>query len=273
MPSKSKKISKNPHNSVHVKSSADLLDLHDFLKKNKKSPIIVVIMMEGCPHCVTLERDIVDPLLNNSKRRNGIARIQHTELENTPLKHLSKKVHGYPSVIKVENGTAEELEDARDLEAMKKHAGVEPEDVAGESVATASTMANAEEMQEEAEEESPPLNETAEGARGEITAENLKSILSGKKKKYDVSVPQANNDVLNSQNQTAESMNVEFESPSSGKGAAVGGSLYASLLSAGKDLAPAAILSTAAVVSRLALGKRKNSKKRKSVSRRRTKKN
>ena len=91
-----------------------------------------------------------------------------------------------------------------------------------------------------------------------------------------MNVPEAHRDVLNSQNQTAESMNVEFESPSSGKGAAVGGSLYASLLSAGKDLAPAAILSTAAVVSRLALGKRSKTSKRgggKRSVRRRTKKN
>jgi len=269
MPPKSKKAlkksSKVPHNSVHVKSGEDLVNLHDFLKKNKNTVFLVVLVMEGCPHCVTLERDVLHPLLNNPNRRNGIARIEHTQLENTPLKHLSKKVRGYPTVIKVENGVSEEIENPRDLSSMEKHAGIEPEEVASSSLS--SKILNAEEMQNEAEEESPPLNETAESSRNHITASRLRSILSGPKgKNRSLSVPKVQKDVLNSQN--GESMNMEFESPVSGKGAAVGGSLYASLLSAGKDLAPAVILSTAAVASRLALGSRKNSKKRAKTLRR-----
>jgi len=87
-------VSKKAHNSVHVKSGEDLMDLHDFLKKNKKGVFIVIVMMEGCPHCVTLEKDIVNPLLNSPSRKNGMALIQHTELENTPLKSLSSKIRG-----------------------------------------------------------------------------------------------------------------------------------------------------------------------------------
>jgi hypothetical protein len=273
MPTKSKKYSKKPHNSVHVKSGEDLVELHDFLKRNKKGVFLVVLIMQGCPHCLTLDKDIVQPLLYDPNRRNGIARIEHTELENTPLKHLSKKVRGYPTVIKVENGVSEEVENARDLEAMKKYAGVEPEEVAGSALT--SERLNADEMQEEAEEESPPLNETADSRRSAITASNLRSILSGPKKgTSSAEVPKVQKDVLNSQ--TGESMDLEFESPAPGKGTAVGGSLYASLLSAGKDLAPAVILSTAAVASRIALGARKKSKKlskRSKVRRSRNKKN
>jgi hypothetical protein len=242
---KSKKGSK-PHNSVHVKSSEDLVDLHSFLKKNKKGVFIVVVMMDGCPHCVTLDRDIVDPLLNDSSRRAGIAKIQHTELENSPLKSLSDKIRGYPTVIKVENGTAEEVEDPRNLEAMKETVGVSPENALSVP-------------------ESLDLDESANEARDEnlMNSENINSLLKGSKK---VRVPAVNNDVsLNSQN--PESMNVEFETPKSRK--AVGGSLYASLLEAGKVLGPAAILTTAAVASRIALSRKSKKGSRSKRSRRR----
>jgi hypothetical protein len=247
MPSKTKKGSKH-HNSVHVKGGEDLVDLHNFLKMNKKGVFIVVVMMDGCPHCVTLDRDIVEPLLNDSSRKAGIAKIQHTELENTPLKSLSDKIRGYPTVIKVENGSAEEIEDPRNLEAMKETVG-----------ATASNALTNE------LEESPLLEEEAEEARKNnvMTSENIKSLLKNVKSKKATNVPNINEDVLNSQ-RSRESMNVEFETPKAGKGAAVGGSLYASLLAAGKDLAPAAILSTAAVASRIALSYRKSKRSKRS---------
>lgn len=224
------------------------MDLHDFLKKNKKGVFIVIVMMEGCPHCVTLEKDIVNPLLNSPSRKNGMALIQHTELENTPLKSLSSKIRGYPAVIKVENGNAEEVDDPRDLASMKKLADIE------ESADEAEALSG---------EESLPLDESAaEAVRKSsnlMSAENIKSLIKNPKKKYNAVVPNINDDVLSSQK---ENPNIEFESPRTGKGAAIGGSLYASLLAAGKDLAPAVILSTAAVASRLALrGKTKRSKK------------
>ena len=247
-------VSKKAHNSVHVKSGADLLELNDFLKKNKKGIFIVVLMMEGCPHCVTLEKDIVTPLLNEPSRKNGMALIQHTELENTPLKSLSKKVRGYPTVIKVENGRADEVDDPRDYDSMKKLAGVtesgdEPEALSGD--------------------ESLPLDESAaEAVRKSSTlmsAENIKSLIKNPKKKQNATVPNINEDVLNTQKDSAD---IEFESPKAGKGAAIGGSLYASLLAAGKDLAPAIALSTAAIASRIAISRKtKRSKKMSSKKR------
>jgi hypothetical protein len=242
-------VSKKAHNSVHVKSGEDLLELNDFLKKNKKGIFIVVLMMEGCPHCVTLEKDIVTPLLNDPSRKNGMALIQHTELENTPLKSLSSKVRGYPTVIKVENGKAEEVDDPRDYESMKKLVG--------------STESSADEVDVLSGEESLPLDESAaEAVRKSsnlMSAENIKSLIKNPKKKHNAAVPNINDDVLSSQR---ESPDIEFESPKAGKGAAIGGSLYASLLAAGKDLAPAIVLSTAAVASRLALRRKtKRSKK------------
>uniref|UniRef100_A0A6C0JUR4 Thioredoxin domain-containing protein n=1 Tax=viral metagenome TaxID=1070528 RepID=A0A6C0JUR4_9ZZZZ len=255
MAPKLKKASKKHHNSVHVKSSADLVELQDFLKKNKRGLFLVVVMMEGCPHCVTLERDVIDPLLNNPNRRNGIARIQHTELENTPLKHLSKTIRGYPTVIKVENGETEEVENPRDVKTMNTLAGVTAEEVVGSSLV-------------EPESETATLDEEAEEARENnvLTPENLNSLL---KKRSKTNVPNVNADVLNSQNEN--STNVEFETPTTGKGSAVGGSLYASLLSAGKDLAPAAILSVAAIGSRLAL-RRKSKRSKRSKRKTRSKK-
>ena len=240
------------HNSVHVKSGEDLVNLHDFLKKNKKGVFIVVVMMEGCPHCVTLEKDIVTPLLNDPKRKAGIASIQHTELDNTPLKSLRNKIRGYPTVIKVENGKSEEIENPRDLEAMKETVGVN----SSKRSSDISDGMN-----------SPVLEDSSEDARknNKMTAENIRSLVKSPKVRGNVNVPKADTDVLNSQNQ--ESMDVnDFETPRSGKGAAVGGSLYASLLAASKDLAPALLLSTAAIASRIALSRRK-SKRSKSTRR------
>jgi hypothetical protein len=239
------------HNSVHVKSSEDLVDLHDFLKKNKKGIFIVVVMMDGCPHCVTLDRDIVDPLLNNPSRRAGIAKIQHTELENSPLKSLSDKIRGYPTVIKVENGTAEEVEDPRNLAAMEETVGATAENALSVS-------------------KSIDLDESANEARDEnvMNAENISSLLEGSMKEGSkkVRVPAVNKDVsLNSQN--PESMETEFKAPKY-KGA-VGGSLYASLLEAGSALAPAAILTTAAVASRIVISRKAKKGKRSKRSRRR----
>lgn len=250
-------VSKKAHNSVHVKSGADLLELNEFLKKNKKGVFIVVLMMEGCPHCVTLEKDIVTPLLNDPSRKNGMALIQHTELENTPLKSLSSKVRGYPTVIKVENGKAEEVDDPRNYESMKKLAGVT------DSADEADVLSG---------EESLPLDESAaEAVRKSsnlMSAENIKSLIKNPKKKHNASVPNINDDVLSSQK---ENPNIEFESPKAGKGAAIGGSLYASLLAAGKDLAPAIVLSTAAVASRLAL--RRKTKRLKMLGGKRSRRN
>jgi hypothetical protein len=73
---------------------------------------------------------------------------------------------------------------------------------------------------------------------------------------------------LNSQ--SSESLNMEdYKTPTSGKGT-VGGSLYSSLVEAGKHLAPVAILSTAAVASRFAISRRKS---KSSKRRTRSKKN
>jgi hypothetical protein len=248
-------VSKKAHNSVHVKSGADLVELTDFLKKNKKGIFIVVLMMEGCPHCVTLEKDVVTPLLNEPSRKNGMALIQHTELENTPLKSLASKVRGYPTVIKVENGKAEEVDDPRDYESMKKLAGVTGSD----------------ERDTMSEDQSLPLNENAaEAVRKSsdlMSAENIKSLIKNPKNKHNAVVPNINEDVLNTQK---DSSDMEFESPKAGKGTAIGGSLYASLLAASKDLAPAIVLSTAAVASRLALRRKTKRSKKASGSRRRS---
>jgi hypothetical protein len=235
------------HNSVHVKSGEDLVDLHSFLKKNKKGVFIVVVMMEGCPHCVTLEKDVVVPLLNDPNRTAGIASIQHTELDNTPLKSLRNKIRGYPTVIKVENGQSEEIENPRDLEAMKETVGVNSNEGASDGM------------------DSPVLDESSENARknNKMSAKNIRSLVKSPELRGPVNVPKANDDVLNSQNKDV-SMNVnDFETPRSGKGAAVGGALYASLLAASKDLAPAVLLSTAAIASRIALSRRKSKRSKK----------
>jgi len=251
MPDKSKSNSK-PHNSVHVKSSENLVELSDFLKKNKKGTFILVIMMDGCPHCVTLEKDIVNPLLNYPSRKAGMALIQHDQLENTPLKSLSSKVRGYPTMLKLVNGNAEEVENPRDLEAMKK-------------TVSENDLAEVDDI-----EESLPLNDSSSKVRSGnvMSAENIKSLIKKPKNTNGVNVPNVKNDMLNSQD--PGSMNVDFENVSpkkESKDPVIGGSLYASLLEAGKDLAPAIALTAAAVASRIAIS-RKKSKKHKGGSRR-----
>ena len=263
MASKTKKGSK-PHNSVHVKGSEDLVELGDFLKKNKKVTIYVIIMMEGCPHCVTLEKDIVNPLLNNSSRKAGMALIQHDQLENTPLKHLASKVRGYPTMLKVVNENAEEVKNPRDLKAMETAVGIndtEPE----ETNADPDSLNNNENLKE-----SLPLNDSSSKVRSGnvMSAQNIKSLIKMPKNRNSVNVPNVKDDVLNSQD--PGSMDVEFQDVSSKKDTkdpVIGGSLYASLLEAGKDLAPAIALTAAAVASRIAIS-RKKTKKHKGGSRR-----
>lgn len=258
MPSKLKMGAKH-HNSVHVKSGADLVNLHDFLKKNKKGIFLVVVMMEGCPHCVTLEKDVWNPLLNEPSRKVGMAAIQHDQLENTPLKSLSNKIRGYPTVIKVENGQSKEIENPRDLAAMKETVGVSPEEVLSEPTVIEGA-------------ESLPLSHSAEEIREDnsLTKENIDSLLKSKRKSTNVNVPNVNDDILDSQKD--ESMDIQFDTPKPGKGTAIGGSLYESLLSAGKDLAPAAILTTAAIASRFAIGRRKSKRSKRSNRKTRSKK-
>ena len=258
MVKKGKKAKKGQglHNSVHVKGSEDLLKLGDFLKKNKTKIFIIVVMMKGCPHCVTLEKDIVLPLLHHPSRKNGMALIEHDQLENTPLKHLSSKIRGYPTVLKVEGDNTEEIENPRDLTAMKNLAGINDDDTTTEDN-TASDNAT----------ESLELDETAENLRENnlMTPEKIKSTLKSSKKRG--IVPRMDQD-LNSQE--PESLNVEdYKTPTPGKGT-VGGSLYSSLLEAGKHLAPAVLLSTAAVASRFAISRRKS---KSSKRRTRSKKN
>lgn len=257
--SKSKKA-QGPRNSVHVKGSEDLVQLGDFLKNNKSKIFIIVVMMKGCPHCVTLEKDIVVPLLNHPSRKNGMALIEHDQLENTPLKHLASKIRGYPTVLKVEGDNTEEVENARDLNAMKTLAGITDDD-------TTESDTTDENMNSDSPADSLELDETAENMRENnlMTPEKIKSIIKSSKKRG--VVPRMDED-LNSQ--SPESLNTEdYKTPTSGKGT-VGGSLYASLVEAGKHLAPAALLSTAAVASRFAISRRKS---KSSKRRTRSKKN
>jgi hypothetical protein len=265
MVKKSKKALKSKkgqgsQNSVHVKGSEDLVQLGDFLKKNKSKIFIIVVMMKGCPHCVTLERDIVVPLLNHPSRKNGMALIEHDQLENTPLKHLASTIRGYPTVLKVEGDNTEEVENPRDLTAMKTLAGITDDDTSDEYTSD-------DNMNSDNPAESLELDETAENMRENnlMTPEKIKSIIKSSKKRG--IVPRMDQD-LNSQN--SESLNTEdYKTPTSGKGT-VGGSLYASLVEAGKHLAPAVLLSTAAVASRFAISRRKS---KSSKRRTRSKKN
>jgi hypothetical protein len=251
-----------PHNSLHIKQEdlgPSLIKLGEFLKKNKKVAAVFAVLMEGCGPCNRLKEGVLNPILNDSSRRMPIVVIQHDTLEHTPLKDLP--IEGYPTLfLKKEDGSIEVIKNHSDLEAMKKTVGISSEN------ALDYTDPNS-------PDESSNLDEFADEARDENAMHSNPMKFPLKESKMNrARPPPVNNDVLNSQNENSTS--IEFETPKSGKRAPVGGSLYESLLEAGKVLGPAAILTTAAVASRIAISRKsKKGRSKRSKRSRRSRKN
>lgn len=252
-------IKKVQPNSLHVKQEdlgPSLIKLGEFLKKNKKVAALIAVLMEGCGPCNRLKEGVLNPILNDPSRVMPIVIVQHDTLEHTPLKELSNSIEGYPTLfLKKEDGSIEVIKNHSDLDAMKKAVGI-------------SSRNSLDDTDPNSPDESSNLNYSADKARdvNAMHGNPIKMSIKGSKMNQ-ARPPPVNNDVLNSQSE--KSTSIEFETLKPRKGPAVGGSLYESLLEAGKTFGPAALLTTVAVASRIAISRKSKKGKRSKRSRRR----
>lgn len=264
---------------VDVRKPADLKKLLDVVAKH---PITVILIhADFCGHCKTYKEKVWNEVSAMPEAKNGVASIHYDQLEGTPF--ADAKIKGYPSVILVgkkkmaefededapgEKTNAISMEEANDMEKMKTLiSSAEPSTLTG----TLKNMsANVDSPS------SPRLSAAAESRRNSQEMEDGET--ESRPQKF--SIPDERMDVLNSQKRLA---NTEFmpeqtnETPRAGKGAAVGGSLYSSLLEAARTVAPAVALTAAAVAmkrgraktrSRKGKGRKSSRKSRNTRSRR-----
>jgi hypothetical protein len=281
-------------NTLDVRSPKDHKELMDTIAAH---PItIILIHADYCGHCKTYKRDIWEPLGEIAEKKNGMAAIHYDQLNGTPF--ADAKIKGYPSVILVgkkkvaefkdkEEGMTNALpnEQARNMELMTELVtSAEPSTLTGKLKSMSSNVdvgGPAEEPSEEPtgepEEEpvSPILNATARAIRDENSVNKKAAILAnGKRAKRptnSVEVPDPGADRLNSQ--LPESSDMNFQPPAGAKEPKVGGggSLYASLVAAARDVGPAVALSAAAVALHKRKRKTRRSKARKGRKTRRSK--
>ncbi len=237
---------------VDVRKPSDKKALEDILKKH---PItIILIHADWCGHCQRYKDAVWNGLQDLPSKKNGLAAIHHDQLESTPF--ANAEIRGYPSVIIVGKKQMAEFEDeegpthaipmeqANDAEVMKNLVlSAEPSTLTG-------TFKNMKKNVDEGavEEDENTLEEAPESA--ELSKEARESrkaaLVSGKKSNATrnsntpLMVPDPTKDTLDTQEPSAQT-SMEFEKDAEGESKkAVGGSLYNSLLSASKAIAPAA---------------------------------
>lgn len=229
-----KKMKLSANNSVDVTKTPDITKLADILKKNKF--VVVLIWADYCGHCHTYKDQVWNKLLNNKKRRAGLASIHYDQLETTPSA-IPKKVSGYPTVLFIgKNGVPMKFKDdttgastseyskSRDLATMNNI--VESEDPESLINGVNSDSLNG---------ETPPLTEEAESASASVDPDDVLSSISEPNNnvtpKSKVITPNPMNDMLNSQNSN-KPLSVETKKMDSGRVLATsgGGSLFKALV-------------------------------------------
>jgi len=261
-----------------VRSSADIPAFNDLFKKHNM--VIVLVYADYCGHCHTYKDQIWNSLQDIPNKRAGLGSIHYDQLPVTPLSNAN--LDGYPSVLllgkdmqpaefkDVNTGKATNaLPDARNKELMESLVVQEPTEANVSKIPNMTKAPNVNNKEQfnafttspfqEENQGTLPLNSKATASRNKKSLANLKNILSGprasniKSSKEEllegISVPNTKMDVLDSQ--TKGSKDLEFmpdddEVKKASK--TVGGSLYASMLEATRDLAAPAILTAAAMM-------------------------
>ena len=112
-----------PNDNVDVRSSADIKQLKELLKKNKI--VIVLVYADWCGHCQTFKKDIWSNLSQLPSRKVPMAQIKAEELEKTPLANAN--VDAFPTVMMVgQDLKPTNLDDTRNLEKMKRIVNADP---------------------------------------------------------------------------------------------------------------------------------------------------
>jgi thiol-disulfide isomerase/thioredoxin len=172
--------------SIDVRTPGDIGKL---MKMFKSFPIVLVLVYaDWCGHCQTYKKDIWSQLEKVPNRTVGLAKLNESQLANSPLK--SSKIEGYPSLLVVgKDGKAAEfknestgeptnaLPNDRDMEMMKNLVkGNIPKNVSVSASAAPSVSA-----------EEDPMNVNASAEN--VSAEEIGSALTNTKSTKGITKP------------------------------------------------------------------------------------
>jgi len=225
---KSKKIKGKNH--VDVRSAEDIPLLKDIFGKNKMT--VVLVYADYCGHCHTYKDNVWNSLVNDKNRKHGMASIHYDQIEKTPL--ANTKVSGYPTVLVLG-------EDKSPINFKNKDTGEKEVDYPeSKNKENMTRLLNSEDpnsvLQNNAEEKTfNEINEVTNSSMEQRqNANNAKSIVNtivsekaNLKPKKMATVPNYTEDL---NGETVEFSENAGESPTPGRGAAIGGSLYRALL-------------------------------------------
>jgi thiol-disulfide isomerase/thioredoxin len=284
---------------VDVRSPADLPAFNDLFQKH--TMVIVLVYADYCGHCHTYKDQVWNSLQTLPNKRAGLGSIHYDQLSATPLSNV--ELDGYPSVLLLGKDMApaefkdtstgkatNSLPDARNKTLMESLVTQEPTTSNMSKIPSLTRPPNVENKArfnsfttspfQDENQGTLPFNSKTSATRNRKSNENVGSILSKAKsaspKRFslnaleDVKVPNLKEDILDTQQKMDSGL--EFTPIGSKKKEeepATGGSLYAALLHASRDLAPAAILTTAAMIQRKKTRRKGGSKARSSTRRRR----
>jgi thiol-disulfide isomerase/thioredoxin len=239
---------------VDLRSPADLPMFNKLLKSFEKKGIYILVHADFCGPCQRYKESVWNHLVDSKNRKAGVAAIHYDQLENSPFSNASIK--GYPSVLYVtQKGTVKNVSKFKDeagttnampndvmhnKELMETLVNSEPKQVQ-KLVPSMETTDEFEEVESSSDEEekseqkeAPPFSEGASKLRNRISANRGMSDINTLKVPSNVGTPPK--DVLLDSQQKNNSP-TDFDpsasnnkEPTTGKGTAVGGTLYSSLL-------------------------------------------
>ena len=216
-----------PHDNIDVKTLEDVAKLTEMIKDNVAT--LILVYADWCGHCHTYKDDIWKKLSALKGRKIPMAQVNEKVLAESPL--AGTKIDGYPTnllmgkdmkaTMNKDPDTGEDtvsLPNTRDFETMAKLVSSDPKKVLSESRPPSSTTLT------------PEAKEIRDKA-GEETVNMLES---------NVPLQDTGNTVANPPNVDDDLLGSEPSDESSDRPSykqAMGGSLYASLLEATKELA------------------------------------
>lgn len=249
----------------------------DKLVENIKNNVLTLLLVyaDWCGHCKTFKSDIWDKLASLKGRKISMAQVNEKVLSQVKERIPGLNVDGFPTVTLAGNDmkTSSPIKNTRDLGSMQTLVTADPNQVmaangmaSGESWKEGSPKAakqNADEIEIDDDVVPTSAIPKAESAKalkeaGKEAVDNLHNGVSNISPEMSSTVPNPPNiedDVVTPQmDETAETV--------SGDKTKVGGSLFASLVAATRQIAPAVGLATAGVaVSRRLRKHRKGTKK------------
>jgi hypothetical protein len=213
----------SPHDNIDVKTLEDVAKLTEMIKDNVAT--LILVYADWCGHCHTYKDDIWKKLASLKGRKIPMAQVNEKVLAESPL--AGTKIDGYPTnllmgkdmkaAMNKDPDTGEEtvsLPNTRDLETMAKLVSSDPKKVLPQSRPPSSTTLT------------PEAKERRDKA-GEETVNMLES---------NVPLEDTGNTVANPPDVDDDFIESEQAQPSVKYKQAMGGSLYASLLEATKEL-------------------------------------